>query len=58
MLIIPTFSQGEFVDNGTETHFTMNGVSCYIRAVSSGNRRDGIIHSLMVDEQEVPQAAE
>ncbi|XP_041116302.1 fas apoptotic inhibitory molecule a [Polyodon spathula] len=49
---------GEFVDDGTETHFTIGDHECYIKAVSSGKRREGIIHSLIVDETEIPEAAE
>ncbi|KAB5576745.1 hypothetical protein PHYPO_G00201990 [Pangasianodon hypophthalmus] len=36
---------GEFVDDGTETHFTLGDHDCCIKAVSSGRRRDGIIHT-------------
>ncbi|MFT7815847.1 fas apoptotic inhibitory molecule 1-like [Arapaima gigas] len=49
---------GEFVDDGTETHFTIGDHDCCIKAVSSGRRRDGIIHSLLVDGTEVPESAE
>ncbi|KAK8401421.1 hypothetical protein O3P69_002889 [Scylla paramamosain] len=50
--------QGEFVDDGTETHFDLSGHPAYIRAVSSGNRREGLIHSLVVDDVEIPEAVE
>lgn len=49
---------GEFVDDGTETHFELAGHSCYIKAVSSGKRREGIIHSLVIDDREVPETME
>ncbi|CAL9689697.1 unnamed protein product [Knipowitschia caucasica] len=49
---------GEFVEDGTETHFTLNDHLCCIKAVSSGKRRDGIIHSLIVDGTEVPESTE
>ncbi|XP_045123326.1 fas apoptotic inhibitory molecule 1-like isoform X2 [Portunus trituberculatus] len=49
---------GEFVDDGTETHFDLSGHPAYIRAVSSGNRREGLIHSLVVDDVEIPEAVE
>ncbi|XP_066963807.1 fas apoptotic inhibitory molecule 1 [Macrobrachium rosenbergii] len=49
---------GEFVDDGTETHFDLAGHPAYIKAVSSGNRREGIIHSLVVDDTEIPEAVE
>ncbi|XP_076854475.1 fas apoptotic inhibitory molecule a [Brachyhypopomus gauderio] len=49
---------GEFVDDGTETHFTLGDHDCCIRAVSSGRRREGIIHTLMVDATQIAEAAE
>ncbi|XP_066299789.1 fas apoptotic inhibitory molecule 1-like [Branchiostoma lanceolatum] len=49
---------GEFVDDGTETHFTIGNHGCYVKAISSGKRRDGIVHSLIVDGSEIPEAME
>ncbi|XP_029461164.1 fas apoptotic inhibitory molecule 1 isoform X3 [Rhinatrema bivittatum] len=49
---------GEFVEDGTETHFTIGDHDCCIKAVSSGKRREGIIHTLIVDEKEIPEAVE
>lgn len=49
---------GEFVDDGTETHFSLSEHLCCIKAVSSGSRRDGIIHTLLVDGTEVPECSE
>ncbi|XP_076046176.1 fas apoptotic inhibitory molecule 1 [Oratosquilla oratoria] len=49
---------GEFVDDGTETHFDLLGHPSYIKAVSSGNRREGIIHTLIIDNNEIPEATE
>ncbi|XP_051998371.1 fas apoptotic inhibitory molecule 1-like [Xyrauchen texanus] len=49
---------GEFVDDGTETHFSLGDHYCCIKAVSSGKRRDGIIHTLLVDGMEVNESAE
>ncbi|KAF4086730.1 hypothetical protein AMELA_G00087670 [Ameiurus melas] len=49
---------GEFVDDGTETHFTLGDHDCCIKAVSSGRRRDGIIHALLVDGNEMAEANE
>ncbi|KAJ8036048.1 Fas apoptotic inhibitory molecule 1 [Holothuria leucospilota] len=49
---------GEFVDDGTETHFEVGGKSCCIKAVSSGKRREGIIHTLLVQDREIPEAIE
>ncbi len=50
--------QGEFVDDGTETHFTIGPNQAHIKAVSSGKRRDGIVHKLFVNESEIPLAKE
>jgi len=52
------FFQGEFVEDGTETHFSVGDHSCYIKAVSSGKRKEGIIHTLIVDDREIPEAVE
>lgn len=52
------FSQGEFVEDGTETHFSVGDHSCCIKAVSSGKRKEGIIHTLIVDDREIPEAVE
>ncbi|XP_037542238.1 fas apoptotic inhibitory molecule a isoform X1 [Nematolebias whitei] len=49
---------GEFVDDGTETHFTLGDHNCCVKAVSSGKRRDGIIHTLLVDGTEVAECTE
>ncbi|XP_028397466.1 fas apoptotic inhibitory molecule 1-like [Dendronephthya gigantea] len=47
---------GEFVDGGTETHFKLhNKYNAYIKAISSGKRRNGIIHTLFVEDQEIPE---
>lgn len=50
--------QGEFVEDGTETHFTLGDVPAYIKAVTSGRRREGIIHSLIVNNTVIPEANE
>jgi len=53
------FVQGEFVDDGTETHFAIgDGTPAYIKAVSSGSRKSGIIHSLFINNSEIPLAKE
>ncbi|XP_076825592.1 fas apoptotic inhibitory molecule 1-like [Clavelina lepadiformis] len=46
---------GEFTDEGTETHFEMGNHSCFIKAISSGNRRDGLLHTLHVDDRLIPE---
>ena len=50
--------QGEFVEDGTETHFTLGDMPAYIKAVTSGKRREGIIHSLIVNNTVIPEANE
>ncbi|XP_057293704.1 fas apoptotic inhibitory molecule 1-like [Hydractinia symbiolongicarpus] len=49
---------GEFVDDGTETHFEIGSHPCYIKAVSSGKQKQGIIHSLIVNGNLMPEAPE
>ncbi|KAJ3592385.1 hypothetical protein NHX12_007512 [Muraenolepis orangiensis] len=49
---------GEFVEDGTETHFSLGDHDCCIKAVSSGKRRDGLIHTLLVDATEVAECTE
>ena len=46
------------MDNGTETHFTLGEWPACIKAVTSGNRREGIIHHLIVNDQVVPESVE
>lgn len=50
--------QGEFVEDGTETHFTLGDLPAYIKAVTSGKRREGIIHSLIVNNTIIPESDE
>ena len=50
--------QGEFTDNGTETHFMIDNREAVIRAVTSGKRREGIIYSLFIGDTQVPDAFE
>jgi hypothetical protein len=49
---------GEFTDDGTETHFTIANQPAFVRAISTGNRRKGIVHKLFVHENEVPEYTE
>ncbi|XP_048342848.1 fas apoptotic inhibitory molecule 1 [Sphaerodactylus townsendi] len=49
---------GEFVEDGTETHFSIGNHDCCIKAVSSGKRREGIIHTLIVDNTEIAEVLE
>lgn len=57
-LFIRYFFQGEFVEDGTETHFSLGPFPAFIKTVSSGNRREGLIHSLIVNERVIPEATE
>ncbi|KAI5696800.1 hypothetical protein M8J75_000359 [Diaphorina citri] len=45
---------GEFVENGTETHFTIGDTPAYIKAVSSCNKKEGLLYSLIVNDNVVP----
>ncbi|KAG2459580.1 FAIM1 protein, partial [Polypterus senegalus] len=56
--VIYVDGKGEFVEDGTETHFTIGNHDCCIKAVSSGKRREGIIHSLIVDDNEIPESTD
>ncbi len=49
---------GEFADEGTETHFAVRCQPAFIRAISSGNKRVGIVHKLFVQDVEVPEYVE
>ncbi|CAD6185665.1 unnamed protein product [Caenorhabditis auriculariae] len=40
---------GEFVDNGTETHFEIGTHVCKISAQSSGRKKSGVVHTLYID---------
>jgi len=44
---------GEFVEDGTETHFEIGDHVCYIKAQSSGKRKTGMVHYLFVDGVEI-----
>ncbi|XP_068165308.1 fas apoptotic inhibitory molecule 1-like [Antennarius striatus] len=44
---------GEFVDDGTETHFLLGGHDCCIKAVGSGKKKDGIVHHFLLDGERV-----
>ncbi|KAM4601764.1 fas apoptotic inhibitory molecule 1-like [Polymixia lowei] len=47
-------TMGEFVDDGTETHFMLGEHECYIKAISSGKKKSGIVHYLLVDGETIP----
>ncbi len=51
--------QGEFVDDGTETHFSLSDRhAAYIKATSSGKKKTGIVHALWVNDSCIPEATE
>ncbi|BES94469.1 Fas apoptotic inhibitory molecule [Nesidiocoris tenuis] len=49
---------GEFVDGGTETHFTVGDGSAYIKAMSGTNRKEGIVYTLVYNNEIVPLECE
>ena len=52
------FFQGEFTDNGCETHFTVAEHSGYIKAVSSGHKVTGLNYSLVFEDIELKPVKE
>ncbi|NP_001002395.1 Fas apoptotic inhibitory molecule b [Danio rerio] len=51
-------TMGEFTENGSETHFALGDHECYIKATTSGRKRNGIVHSLLVDGIRIEEAIE
>jgi hypothetical protein len=49
-------AQGEFTDEGTQTHFEIGKHVAYVKSESSGKRKTGIVHRLFVDGAEVDKA--
>uniref|UniRef100_A0A674GV87 Fas apoptotic inhibitory molecule n=1 Tax=Taeniopygia guttata TaxID=59729 RepID=A0A674GV87_TAEGU len=49
---------GEFVEDGTETHLIVADHSCCIKAVNSGKQKEGIIHTFIMDNRDIPEAVE
>ncbi|XP_067004137.1 fas apoptotic inhibitory molecule 1 [Anabrus simplex] len=49
-------TMGEFVEDGTETHFTLGDTPAYIKAVTSGKRREGILHNLIINDTVIAEA--
>lgn len=50
--------QGEFVDGGTETHFTIEDAPAYIRVTSSSDRKTGLVYDLIYKDKMVSQEKE
>eukprot|EP00045_Choanoeca_perplexa_P012721 m.140822 g.140822 ORF g.140822 m.140822 type:complete len:194 (+) comp16115_c0_seq11:2630-3211(+) len=46
-------AQGEFVDDGTETHFTVGGQSAFVHTTSTGTRAGKMEHTLYVNEEAI-----
>lgn len=53
-----SFVQGEFTDDGTETHFAVGNRECCIKATTNGRKRSKIVHSLLVDGIRIEEAIE
>ncbi|RWS11837.1 fas apoptotic inhibitory molecule 1-like protein [Dinothrombium tinctorium] len=52
---------GEFVEDGTEIHFSLSDDSednVFIKTVSSGNKKEGIIYNLIVNGKEIAESPE
>ncbi|XP_064472108.1 fas apoptotic inhibitory molecule 1-like [Ornithodoros turicata] len=48
----------EFVDDGMEINFSIGPYEACIKAVSSGSKREGILHTLIVDGQVIPESSD
>ncbi|XP_070786817.1 fas apoptotic inhibitory molecule 1-like [Enoplosus armatus] len=51
-------TMGEFVDDGTETHFMVGEHECCIKATSSGKKKSGIVHYLLLDGDKIPASTQ
>ncbi|XP_030210514.1 fas apoptotic inhibitory molecule 1 [Gadus morhua] len=47
-------TMGEFVDDGTETNFSVGDHECCIKATSGGRKKSGIVHYLLLDGETMP----
>ncbi|CAG00856.1 unnamed protein product, partial [Tetraodon nigroviridis] len=45
---------GEFVDDGTETRFSLGEHECCIKTTSMGKKKNAIVHLLLLDGEKVP----
>ncbi|KAM4538610.1 fas apoptotic inhibitory molecule 1-like [Fundulus diaphanus] len=50
-------TRGEFVDDGTETHFPVGGHACCIKATGGGGKK-AIVHCLLLDGEKLPGTAQ
>ncbi|VDM14760.1 unnamed protein product [Wuchereria bancrofti] len=44
---------GEFLEDGTKTHFEIGHNICYVKATSSGNKKLGFIYQLYINNNEI-----
>uniref|UniRef100_A0A0R3QEH4 Fas apoptotic inhibitory molecule 1 n=1 Tax=Brugia timori TaxID=42155 RepID=A0A0R3QEH4_9BILA len=44
---------GEFLEDGTKTHFEIGRNVCYVKATSSGNKKLGFIYQLYINNNEI-----
>lgn len=52
-------TRAEFVEDGTEIQFDLDErQTAGIRTVSSGNKKEGIIYSLFVNGQQIPESVD
>jgi len=54
-------TRGEFAEDGTVINFELVGAEghqTYIKTISSGNKKEGIIYSLILDDCEIPESFE
>jgi len=54
--LLPPFSQSVFVHGGTDTKFLLQDTEFVLQARSSGNKHDGIVHTLLANGVPVPEA--
>ncbi|XP_054162280.1 fas apoptotic inhibitory molecule 1-like [Oppia nitens] len=49
-------SNHEFADEGTEMHFLIDGQhKAVVKTISSGNKKEGIVYSLIVNDKEITE---
>lgn len=46
------------MDDGTETHFMVGEHECCIKATSSGKKKNGIVHYLLLDGEKIPASTQ
>ncbi|TNM94098.1 fas apoptotic inhibitory molecule 1-like [Takifugu flavidus] len=49
---------GEFVEDGTETLFSLGEHECCIKAMSTGKKKKAIVHLLLLDGEKVPASTQ